>query len=144
MKKIILALTTIFLLVACQSNEGKKAPSGQIIADGIKYELTYHQYKWIEGNLEIRQPLQSTIYEAINDYQAIPVKEGDELLLQTEKEPDSVSVNIYDENGKHHTSTLTDNKIIVPSEEDNYIYEVIAKWENGSTISYVFSVEYSE
>ena len=85
-------LTTLFLLVACQSDEGKKAPTGQIKADGKKYELKYLNYEWMEDNLVIRQPNSETIYESLKADQAIPVKKGDELLLQIEKNPDSVTV----------------------------------------------------
>ncbi|MER2006634.1 MAG: hypothetical protein ABS939_04200 [Psychrobacillus sp.] len=146
MKKILLMLTTLFLLVACQSesDEGKKAPGGEIIADGKTYELKFLNYEWTEDNLVIRQPNSETIYESLQGDQAIPVKKGDELLLQTEKNPDSVTVITYNEDGKQDTSTISDSKIIIPSEEDNYFYEIIAEWENGSKVSYVFSVEYTE
>ncbi|MEK4385803.1 hypothetical protein MKZ25_08330 [Solibacillus sp. FSL W7-1464] len=144
MKKILLLLTTLSLLVACQSDEGKKAPSGQIVADGKKYELKFLNYEWMEDNLVMRQPNSETIYESLKGDQAIPVKKGDELLLQIEKNPDSVTVITYNENEKQETSTISDNKIIIPSEEDNYFYEMIAEWENGSKVSYVFSVEYTD
>ena len=144
MKKILLMLTTLFLLVACQSDEGKKAPTGQIKADGKKYELKYLNYEWIEDNLVIRQPNSETIYESLKADQAIPVKKGDELLLKIEKNPDSVTVITYNETEKQETSTISDNKIIIPPEKDNYFYEIIAEWENGSKVSYVFSVEYTD
>ena len=144
MKKILLLLTTLSLLVACQSDEGKKAPSGQIVADGKKYELKFLNYEWMEDNLVMRQPNSETIYESLKGDQAIPVKKGDELLLQIEKNPDSVTVITYNENEKQETSTISDNKIIIPSEEDNYFYEMIAEWENGSKVSYVFSVKYTD
>ena len=146
MKKILLMLTTLFLLVACQSesDEGKKAPRGEIVADGNKYELKFLNYEWTEDNLVIRQPNTETIYESLKDDQAIPVKKGDELLLQTEKNPDSVTVITYNEDGKQDTSTISDSKIIIPSQEDHYFYEIIAEWENGSKVSYVFSIEYTE
>ena len=146
MKKILLMLTTLFLLVAWQSesDEGKKAPRGEIVADGNKYELKFLNYEWTEDNLVIRQPNTETIYESLKDDQAIPVKKGDELLLQTEKNPDSVTVITYNEDGKQDTSTISDSKIIIPSQEDHYFYEIIAEWENGSKVSYVFSIEYTE
>ena len=47
-------------------------------------------------------------------------------------------------NRKVIRTAISDSKIIIPLEEDNYFYEMIAEWENGSKVSYVFSVEYTD
>lgn len=145
MKRIFLVIITIFSLAACQTlDEGVKAPSGEIIVNQQKYEMKYLKYEWIDGNVEIRTPDTRTVDEAIESYKKFSVKKGDKLKLQFEKMPDNVTVNQYNSKDEQETVDIVDNIITAPSTQGDYSYEVIAQWENGSTVSYIFSIEYNE
>lgn len=74
----------------------------------------------------------------VKESDSLEVSSGYTLELDFSVDPKEITVNIWEEN-KQLEQDSTDMKIVVPNSESLLIYEVIAKWEEG-TVHYAFSV----
>jgi hypothetical protein len=61
-----------------------------------------------------------------------------EISLDFDYKPSDINVRIWNENGTTE-EVISDNKILVPESKGQVIYEIIAKWKEG-TVSYAFLI----
>ncbi|WP_042475492.1 hypothetical protein [Bacillus ndiopicus] len=145
MKKFLVFLLVILFLAACQLKQEKGAPKGEISVNNKDYQMVYAGYEWIDGNLEIRAPrMGKSIFDYTSDFDTLTVSGGSEVIIDIEKAPDTIEVQQYNLDGEMETVNLVDNKILLPAIEDYYVYEVVAKWENGSEVTFIFDIELSD
>ncbi|WP_154661499.1 hypothetical protein [Bacillus ndiopicus] len=142
MKKSFIFLLSILLLVACQSNEETRAPIGEVLIDNKNYQMIDAGHEWIDGNLTMRAPrLGKSLYEYASNFETLTISKDSELILEIEKNPDTISVQQYNIDGEMEIVNAINNKISLPSVEGYYLYEVVAQWENGSMVTFVFDIE---
>ncbi|WP_107838853.1 lipoprotein [Metasolibacillus meyeri] len=144
MKRSLIALLIVLLLAACQPNDVKKVPIGEIHVDNQNYQMVDAGHEWIDGNVTIRAPrIGKSIYGYASQFETLSVPSNNELLLKIKESPDTIAVQQYNKDGEMEIVNVIDNKILLPSVEGYYLYEVVAQWENGSMVTFVFDVELS-
>ncbi|MER1958205.1 MAG: hypothetical protein ABS942_12555 [Solibacillus sp.] len=142
MKKIVLPFLISLLLVGCNGKLGNNVviePRGLITANGERYEMMPFNYEWKENNME-RKPLRTPDrVKLADDFETLEAEKGDTLKFEIDKNPPSVEVIKENEDGTIERVEMKDNKIILPSKEGYYIYELKAKWDKGK-ITFLFDV----
>jgi hypothetical protein len=143
----------LFLIASCSSEVGKNSagneheefpPSmnGSILIDGKEYQMAKGGYRW-----ERKQGLKTQVvttdhaspYQMAEHIKAISLTPNEKIKISIEENPE-ISVYLVNVNGREKEIKLVEHLITAPSEKGMYIYEVEAKWKNG-TVSYVFVIE---
>ena len=148
---VILAFIPL-LLVGCSTSGEKETedidsdfpPSmtGQIIINNVEYKIQYGAFKWERKkglNTEIVQTDHASPNQMAAHIEPISVSANQEIYIKIEDDPD-LNVYLWNENAMEKEIKLETDHIIVPSSKGKYIFEVLAKWANG-TVSYTFVVE---
>lgn len=116
--------------------------TGMINVNGIDYQLEEGGYKWEKHQgfeTQVVQTDHASPNQMAYDIKSILLKPNQKVDIKIEEDPD-ITVYLWNEKGREKEIKQESKKITVPSSKGKYIYEVLAKWTNG-TVSYVFIVE---
>lgn len=145
----------LFLLTGCASGPAEVVngaeedssdfpPSiiGTVIINEKKYEMEEGNSMWERKKGEESEVVQtdaSSPSQIAESFIAIEVEPNTAILIDIEKDPVQ-SVYLWYENERDQEIKLADNHFSAPSSKGLYVYEVLAKWQNGE-VSYTFVVE---
>ncbi|MFJ7953755.1 hypothetical protein ACIQZG_19820 [Lysinibacillus sp. NPDC096418] len=147
---LIIVTCSILLIMGCSNNgeteegEGEFPPSmdGLIIINGIEHQIEQGGYEWERKkglNTEIVQTDHASPNQMAEHIKSIYVNPNEKIEIKIEGNPD-ITVYIWNEEGRVKEIIQEENQITAPSNKGKYIYEVLAKWANG-TVSYTFILE---
>ena len=143
MKKIILLMLIVIFIAGCngipQPSTDYVQAQGKVIVGNQDYSMMIDEFVWKEKDFETRKLNDSNIYDLADEFNTLEVEKDDKLKIEVEQNPSSIIVNQWNEDGTSQTVELKENEITLPSKEGNYIYEVMAEWNEGK-ISYVFDI----
>lgn len=122
-----------------KNNEFPPYPHGFVEIDETRHEMATGGFKWTTGNQTVQTDAASPAQIAEN-FNAIVVDANSKVNMDIEQSP-NVSVYLWDHERKK--MMLEGNELTVPATSGHYIYEVVAKWNNGE-VSYIFVVDVNE
>ncbi|QDQ03110.1 hypothetical protein FOH38_23165 [Lysinibacillus fusiformis] len=114
-------------------------PEGKVVVDSEYYTMMPGDYQWKEDNIEIKTISSLDINKLADDFETLAVEKRKTLKFEIEKNPLSLTLTKLNEDGTSDNVEIKDNKIIMPSEEGYYIYELKATWAEGKE-TFVFDV----
>lgn len=139
----------LFLLTGCSKNgfvetekiESESPPSmiGLINISGIDHPIEKGGFKWerkIGLDTETVQTDHASPNQMADQIEPILVKPNEKIDIKNEENPDII-VYLWNEKERVKEVEQVGNQITAPSSKGKHIYEVLAKWANG-TISYTF------
>jgi len=138
MKKYLLIIAAAFLLLTACTQETIKPPDLDVSSEDGMITAVTGTYGWTENseNIQADSDTPPNIVEFQED--ELIVSQGEVLNLAFKKAPEDVQVNIWN-NDEVVKQELDDNKLVVPNELGEVIYEVVAEYEEG-TVHYAFEV----
>ncbi|WP_210367459.1 hypothetical protein [Bacillus sp. REN3] len=113
--------------------------AGYVKTDKQTYEMEKGNYKWRKGNSTLTTDAASP-FQIADNFAPIEVQPDEKLAIMLEQEPD---ITVHNLSEKTKLENPLNDEIQVPGESGHYIYEVIAKWENGE-VSYTFVIHVDE
>lgn len=141
MKKIILFMLTSVILTSCNGfTKGAIGnPAGKVIVDGEHYTMIPGNFEWKEDNIQISRKSSPNIYELAELFETLEVDKGDTLKFEIEKNPSSITVVKLNEDGTSDNVEIKESKILMPTENGYYIYQIDTIWPEGKE-TFVFDV----
>ena len=139
MNKIFSLILMVIFVAGCNGGPSFEQPLGKVIVDNRNYTMMIGEFEWIEDDFESRKISQSNKIDLAEKFETLDVKKGDRIKIQIDQNPSSIIVNQENEDGTIDVVEINDYEITLPSEEGYYIYEIIAKWDNGKG-TFVFDV----
>ncbi|WP_246586493.1 hypothetical protein [Cytobacillus gottheilii] len=150
--KMILALF-IILIMGCSNNvadigtedlnsEFPPTMTGLIIINGIEHQMEEGGYHWERKKgleTEVVATDHASPYQIADHMKPISVNPNEKVEIMIEENP-TITVYLWNENGREKEIEQNANQIIVPSSKGKYIYEALAEWANG-TVSYTFVID---
>lgn len=155
MKEFISVIVCLLTLVSCSGSkveeDGSLDPptiTGYVQINELEYAMRSGGYSW-----EKKQGLRSTVVQTdhagsvqlAQDYDEISVMPNDVIHIDVQKNP---RIQVYSWNDETPEEIkVNGNQITVPENKGQYIYEVIATWDDGvagwdrGEISYTFVVD---
>ncbi|MBB4823054.1 hypothetical protein HNO89_000272 [Sporosarcina luteola] len=142
MKNIIVIVMLLIILAGCSrlsSGNTFTQAQGKVTVDKKEFTMIIGDFEWKERNIEARKINSTDINDLADEFKTLQVQKGDQLGIEIEHNPSSIILNQWNEDNISTVVELNDNKIILPSKEGYYIYEVIVEWNNGKA-TYVFDI----
>jgi hypothetical protein len=142
---------SLFLITCCSNEVGKNrdeneefppSMTGYILINGKQYRMEEGGYQWERKRgfeTQVVRTDHASPYQMAEHIQAISLPANEEIRISIEENPEII-VYLVNENGREKEIKHVDNFITAPSDKGRYIYEVEAKWKNG-TVSYAFVIE---
>lgn len=128
--------------VKVNENEFPPSISGVVRVNNAQHEMVVGGYKWERKQGSETQAVQTdsaSPYQIAEDFKAIALEQNQKVTIDIEENPE-LYVYLWTKDGREKEITLKDNQITVPASKGQYIYEVLAKWNNGE-VSYTFVAE---
>ncbi|MFE7064686.1 hypothetical protein ACFVAD_21380 [Sutcliffiella sp. NPDC057660] len=115
---------------------------GYVMIDGEEKKLEKGNYFW-----ELKKGLSSEVIQTdaaspnqiAENVEAISAPPDTEMSFKLVGDP-TITVYLWNEQDREKEIELQDEKFHTPTEKGRYIYEVLAKWDNGE-ISYTYVIE---
>ncbi|WP_139891142.1 hypothetical protein [Bacillus sp. D386] len=142
----------LLLITGCSNNTGKENEAnanefpphmkGEVIINGIEYQLEKGNYKWKRINGEEEEMVETdhaSPYRMADSIESIKVKSKQKATIQIDDNPD-IKIYLWNEKGRGQEIEHKNKQFYIPASKGRYIYEVLAEWNDG-TISYTFVLE---
>lgn len=154
LKRIVLTIVpflSLWMVTGCSNGEAQSGkedtgfpPSmtGLIDVGETEYEMAAGGYRWERKNgaeVEVVQTDAASPNQIAEEFEAIHVEPKSTIDIEIEGDPD-ISVYLWNTDGKEKAVPIHNNELSAPSDEGQYIYEVVATWSTGE-VSYTFVVE---
>lgn len=133
----------VIFVAGCNGGPSSEQPLGKVIVDSRNYTMMIDEFQWIEDDFESRKISPSNKIDLAEKFETLDVKKGDKIKIKIDQKPSSIIINQENEDGTIDVVEINDYEITLPSEEGYYIYEIIAKWDNGkakANATFVFDV----
>src|SRR6056297_760922 len=139
MKKYLIIITAVFLLLTACTQENIEPPELVVGSGNNQVTAVTGTYGWSENsqNIEADSDTPPNIVKFQED--DFIVSQGDTLNLVFKKVPNDVKVSIW-KNNEILQQELMDNKLTVPDETGNFVYEAVVDYDQG-TVHYAFEVD---
>ncbi|WP_312752929.1 lipoprotein [Rummeliibacillus suwonensis] len=141
-KKIFLFILIAIMLAGCNGllpTGTVSQPEGKVVVDNKNYTMMVGNFQWKEDNIEMNSKSSPDVNALADDFKTLEVKKGKTVKLEIEKDPSSIMVTKFKEDGTSDRVDIKNNKIIMPSEGGYYIYELQTTWDQGKE-TFVFDV----
>lgn len=147
----ILFLILIVFLTGCGKTAGKGTEDnklfppdeqGFVVMNEKKYKMEKGNYYWEVkkgSNTEVTQTDAASPNQIAQNVEAIPAPPDTEMSFKLVGDP-TITAYLWNEQDREKEIELHDEKFRTPTEKGQYIYEVLAEWENGE-ISYTYVIE---
>lgn len=136
---VVLAVGSYFFMELLNSNP----PKPILTVEREKVEVAQGSYCW-KGLINAMCVDTVSPHEIINvkNLKPIVVSAQSELKIKYKKEPieNTLGVNRWISNKESESIPINDNVIQLPKEKGKHVYNVFARWDNGS-LNYIFVVE---
>lgn len=154
-KRLFIAVMvfSLFLITSCSTevdkngvgNENEEFPpsmTGNILVNGKEYHMEEGGYQWERKQgtgTQVVMTDHASPNQMAETIKAISLIPNEKIKIKIEDDPE-ITVYLWNESGREKEVNIDDNQITVHSDKGKYIYEVEAKWKNG-TVSYTFVIE---
>jgi Prokaryotic membrane lipoprotein lipid attachment site len=146
LKKYILLIVIALLLSGCSIpntvKEDQIPTSGKIVVGKKEYGMITGEYSYQGKGMKMKKINKKSARDFAKDFDNLSVKKDTIIEIVIEDNP-SLTVKEWKENGEITEVTISNNKITVPSQPGNYIYEVIGTWPRGEA-TFIFDVDVVE
>lgn len=145
---VFLTLSMLVFAGCSNGSAGEKSafpPSMKAVVhvNGTEYPMEEGNYEWSRKKgfkTEVIQTDHASPYQMAETIKPILLTPDQRAEINIEDDPD-ITVYLWNDQGREKTiETNGDDQFTVPTDKGKYIYEVLAKWKNG-TVSYTFVVE---
>ncbi|OLS40113.1 hypothetical protein BTR25_11220 [Bacillus sp. MRMR6] len=110
--------------------------------NGTDYPMEEGNYEWSRKKgleTEVVQTDHASPNQMADNIEPILLTSDQKVEIKIEDNPD-ISVYLWNDQGREKTIETQADQFTIPSAKGKYIYEVLAKWKNG-TVSYTFVIE---
>jgi hypothetical protein len=146
---VFLALSMLLIAGCSDGSKGKEdvfppSMTAFVHVNGTDYPMEEGNYEWSRKKgfeTEVVQTDHASPSQMAENIDPILLTSDQKVEIKIEDNPD-ISVYLWNDQGREKSIDIETeaNQITIPSGKGKYIYEVLAKWKNG-TVSYTFVVE---
>jgi len=148
--RLVVVFFALFISFIAGCSDGSKGeddafpPSMTAVVhvNGEDYPIEEGNYEWSRKKgfeTEVIQTDHASPGQMAENLKPITTKPGQKIEIKIEDHPD-ISVYLWNAQEREKSIETEKSQFIIPSVQGKYIYEVLAKWKNG-TVSYTFVVE---
>ena len=144
MKNLFYLMFIVMIIAGCNGIPSSQSdsvgqPEGKVIVDHEGYPMMIGEFEWKDDDFEARKISPSDTYGLAEEFETLTVEKGDKIKIKIDQNPSSIIVYQENENGTIDNFEIQNNEITLPTEKGYYIYEVVAKWNEGKS-TYVFDL----
>jgi hypothetical protein len=144
---VFLALFMLLITGCSDAPKGEEdvfppAMEAVVHVNGTDYPMEEGNYEWSRQKgltTEVVQTDHASPSQMAENIDPIPLTPNQKIEIKIEDHPD-ITVYLWNDQRREKTIETKANQLTLPTVQGKYIYEILAKWKNG-TVSYTFVVE---
>ncbi|WP_374965259.1 hypothetical protein [Lysinibacillus sp. RS5] len=144
MKNLFYLMFIVMIIAGCNGIPSSHSdsfgnPVGRVIVDDEGYMMQIGDFELKDDDVTIRSLNSPDKYGLAEEFETLTVEKGDKIRIEIDQNPPSIIVNQENEDGTIDNIEIQNNEITLPTEKGYYIYEVIAKLNEGKS-TFVFDL----